>query len=112
MTSKMNIISKMLMMQLWNMQIMKIYIFLGRKERLEENLEIFRNVDIDYNKIIRNYTSEEGIWNYMDSIHKVKDKVFNKLFNYFISGFLKSLNLSNTALKNNQFLYKGAKYGL
>ena len=46
--------------------------FLGRKERLEENLEIFRNVDTDYNKIIRNYTSEEGIWNYMDFIHKVK----------------------------------------
>jgi len=81
--------------------------FLGRKDKLGENLEIFRNVDIDYNKIIRNYTSEEGIWNYMDFIHKVKDKVFNKLFNYFISGFLKSLNLSNTALKNNQFLYKG-----
>ena len=81
--------------------------FLGRKERLEENLEIFRNVDTDYNKSIRNYTSEEGIWNYMDFIHKVKDKVFKKLFNYFISGFLKSLNLSNTAFKNNQFLYKG-----
>ena len=81
--------------------------FLNRKDLLGKNLEIFRNVYIDYNKIIRNYTSEEGIWNYMEFIHKVKDKVFNKLFNYFISGFLKSLNLSNTALKNNQFLYKG-----
>ena len=39
--------------------------FLGRKDKLGKNLEIFRNVDIDYNKIIRNYTSEKGIWKYM-----------------------------------------------
>lgn len=79
--------------------------FLRVKNKLGENLYIFRNVDIDYNKIIRNYTSNDGIWNYMNFFDKVKDKFFIKLFSYFIAGFLKSLNISNTALKNSCFLF-------
>lgn len=81
------------------------------KQKFLNNLKLYENVNSDYEKIIRNYIQDEGIWIYMHSILRGKNKLLFDKFIYFVAGLMKSLNiLNNLQVTNNCVLYYGTSF--
>ena len=97
--------------------VLKKYINSNNIDELKEKdlnkffdiLKMYKNVNRNYVKIIRNYTHEDGIWKYFTPILRGKNKQLRYFIIYFLAGFLKSLNImENLQLNSNCTLYYGA----